>query len=110
MIDIISIVICILTYSKLKSANEMQSKKLEIINSIGLILLIFFRISSILLTILPHPIFILTTIILSVVYAFNIKKLRSLNAVLETEVYCPKCGRLVKGKIVFCPNCGEKIS
>lgn len=109
MIDILSIVICILTYSKLKNTDEIQPKKLEIINTVGLILLVLFRIIFI-LSLPLFPIFILTTIILSIFYIINIKKLRSLNKVLETVVYCPKCGISVKGDSVFCPDCGEKIS
>lgn len=109
MLEIVSVVICVLTHNKLKDTENIQSKKLEIINTVGFITFLLVRIFFILGTDLA-PLFLFTTIIFSIFYIINIKKLHSINKVAGAVVYCPKCGISLKGDSIFCYNCGEKIS
>lgn len=110
MLEIVSVVICILTHNKLKDTENIQSKKLEIINTVGFITLLLVGIFCIFGMDDLAPLFLFTTPILSIFYITNIKKLHSINKVAETVVYCPKCGISLKGNSSFCYNCGEKIS
>lgn len=108
MIEIVSVVICILTHKKLKDTENIQAKKLEIINVVGFITLFF--VGTLCTLYMDNLLFFFTTITLSIFYIINIKKLSSINKITENMVYCPKCGTSLKGNSIFCYNCGEKIS